>query len=139
MKKTSKSYRFGKMMLKFRVPILAAILLMTIFFGYYASKVSLKNPTIDLFPKNHPYVETYVQYEDVFGGANVVIIAVKVKDGDIFNKETLQKIKTITKAFEYLPAVNNYQVLSIAQRKIKKTVVHDIEGYKSDPDMDHRP
>lgn len=135
MKKTSKSYRFGKMMLKFRVPILAAILLMTIFFGYYASKVSLKNPTIDLFPKNHPYVETYVQYEDVFGGANVVIIAVKVKDGDIFNKETLQKIKTITKAFEYLPAVNNYQVLSIAQRKIKKTVVHDIEGYKSDPIM----
>ena len=135
MEKKSRSYRLGKMLLKYRVPILIAILLMTIFFGYNASKVSLKNPTIDLFPKNHPYVETYVQYEDVFGGANIVIIAIKVKDGDIFNTKTLQKIKTITKAFEYLPAVNNYQVLSIAQRKIKKTVVHDIEGYKSDPIM----
>ena len=135
MQNKSKTYRFGSWMLRHRFPILALILILTVIFGYFATRVSLKNPTIDLFPKNHPYVETYVQYEDIFGGANIVIIALQVKEGDIFNVETLKKIKTITKALEFLPAVNNYQVLSIAQRKIKKTVVHDVEGFVSDPIM----
>jgi uncharacterized protein len=130
-----RTYKFGKWMLRHRLPILAVILIATIFFGYHASKVSLKNPTIDLFPKNHPYVETYVQYEDIFGGANIVIIAIEAKQGSIFQTEMLKKIKTISKALELVPAVNNYQVLSLAQRKIKKTKVEDVEGYKSDPIM----
>ena len=128
-------YKLGAWLLRHRWPVLAIILLLTAFFGYFATKVSLRNPTIDLFPKNHQYVETYVQYEDVFGGANIVIIMLRVKEGDIFNVETLKKIKSITKSFELLPAVNNYQVLSIAQRKIKKTRLEDVEGYKSDPVM----
>lgn len=135
MEKQGVTYRIGKWMLNNRIPILAVILLFTLFFGYNASKVSLKNPTIDLFPKNHPYVETYVQYEDVFGGANIVIIALRVKEGDIFNEKTLAKIKDITKSLELLPAVNNYQVLSIAQRKVKRTDVDVVEGYNSYPIM----
>jgi len=134
-KNKSLLYKLGRGMLKHRVVILSAIVVFTIFFGYWASTVSFKNPTTDLFPKNHPYVETYVQYEDIFGGANIVIIALEKKNGDIFNTETLTKIKKITKALEFLPAVNNYQVLSIAQRKIKKTRVKDVEGYQSDPIM----
>ena len=135
MSKDTNSYKLGKLVLKFRWPILALIILSTLFFGYQASKVRLRNPTIDLFPKNHPYVETYVEYEDTFGGANVIILALRVKEGDIFNTKFMEKIKRITKTLELMPAVNNYQVISLAQRKIKKTVVEDITGYKSDPIM----
>lgn len=127
-------YRLGEWVIQRRIPILVLILIGTIFFGWQATKVRLKNPTIDLFPKNHPYVETYVEYEDTFGGANVVIMALTVKEGDIFNTETLTKIKNITKAIELLPAVNNYQVLSIAQRKIKRSSVMD-NAYSANPVM----
>jgi len=130
--------RSGQFIIKNRVPVLVIIILITIFFAWEATHVTLKTPTIDLFPKNHPYVETYVQYEKVFGGANVSLIALEVKDGDIFNEATLTKIKNITKALELLPAVNNYQVLSLAQRKIKHTYVEEDKGekvFKSDPMM----
>lgn len=129
------SRKLGEWILNRRVSILALIIIGTLFFGWQATKIKMKNPTIDLFPKNHPYVQTYVQYEDIFGGANVVIIALVVKEGDIFNIATLEKIKRISKSLELLPAVNNYQVLSLAQRKIKKTTVDEIEGFKSDPIM----
>jgi predicted RND superfamily exporter protein len=135
MEKKGFLYRTGTLMIRFRFPILAVILILTAYFAVMATQVRLKSPTIDLFPKNHEYVETYVQYEDVFGGANVVILMLRVKEGDIFAPGTLSKIRAITKDLEMLPAINNYQVLSIAQRKIKKTVVRDVEGYKSDPIM----
>jgi len=127
--------RLGHFVLRHRMIFLAVILLVTLFFAWQISYVRLLTPTIDLFPKDHPYVETYVQYEGIFGGANVCLIAVVVEDGDIFSTETLTKVKNITKQLELLPAVNNYQVLSVAQRKIKKTSVDEIEGFKSDPIM----
>jgi len=131
----SMSHRLGRWILDHRTIILVLIILATLFFGWQARKVQLKTPTIDLFPKNHPYVQTYVQYEDIFGGANVVMLALTVEEGDIFNVQTLEKIKKISKSLELLPAVNNYQVLSLAQRKIKKTTVDEIEGFNSDPIM----
>jgi len=115
--------------------LMALVIITTLFFAWEARKVKLKNPTIDLFPYNHPYVETYRQYEDVFGGANVILIDLTVKQGDIYLPKTLEKIRRITKALELLPGVNNYQVLSLAQRKIKKTTVDEVEGFKSEPVM----
>jgi uncharacterized protein len=130
--------RFGRLIIKYRFFTLAIILLFTAFFGWQATKVHLKSPTIDLFPENHDFVKTYVEYEEVFGGANTTLIALVVKDGDVFNPSTLGKVRDITKALELLPAVNNYQVLSLAQRKIKKTYLEESEGlahHKSEPIM----
>ncbi|NLH49736.1 MAG: MMPL family transporter [Myxococcales bacterium] len=131
--------RSGKFFLKYRYATLVAILLLTAVFGWLATRVVLKTPTIELFPKNHEFVKTYVDYETTFGGANVCLIALEVKDGDVFNTATLTKIKDITKALELLPAVNNYQVLSLSQRKIKKTFLQEEAGglarHRSEPVM----
>ncbi|MDP8225042.1 MAG: MMPL family transporter [Candidatus Lernaella stagnicola] len=138
MKEGSWITKSGRLVIRYRYATLAIILLLTAFFGYQATKVELKTPTIDLFPKDHEYVQTYVEYEEVFGGANVCLIALTVEQGDVFNTETFAKIRDFTKALELLPAVNNYQVLSIAQRKIKKTYLEESEGlahHKSEPIM----
>ncbi len=130
--------RTGEFIIRYRYFTLAIIILLTLFFAWQATKITLKTPTIDLFPKDHEYVKTYVEYEQIFGGANVSLIALVVDKGDIFTTENLKKIKNITKAMELLPAVNNYQVLSIAQRKVKKTYLDQSEGLahqKSDPIM----
>ena len=128
------SYRMGSWVIRHRIPILVLILLSTGFFAYQASKVDLRSPTIDLFPRTHEFVKTYVEYEDTFGGANVVLLALTVDEGDIYNAETLNKIKELTKQLELLPAVNNYQILSIAQRKIKRSSVVNNQ-YTADPVM----
>lgn len=127
--------RLAHFTIRHRLPFLICILLLTVFFGYEASRVKIESPTIDLFPKGHPYVETFKQYQDIFGGANTMAIGIVVREGDIFNYQTLEKIHRITKAVELLPAINNYQVLSIAQRKVKKIEVDEVIGFRAEPVM----
>ena len=138
MKSDSLIEKSGHFVLKHRMIFLTVILLLTLFFAVQILKVQMLTPTIDLYPKDHPYVETYVAYEKIFGGANLCLLALEVKNGDVFQTETLTKIKEITKGLQLLPSVNNYQVLSLAQRKIKHTYVDEVEGrkhFKSDPVM----
>ena len=129
------SEKLGRWILKFRLPILILILAVTGFFFWNVTKVKVESPTIDLFPSDHEYVETFVKYKDVFGGAASVLIALEVKNGDIFNTDTLEKIKRITKGVELLPNINNYQVLSLAQRKVKELRVDPVRGFVSIPLM----
>jgi predicted RND superfamily exporter protein len=138
MEKLSLVERSGRFFIRHRWGTMAAIFIGTVIFGVFATRLTMKTPTIELFPKNHEFVKTYVEYETTFGGANVCLIALEVKQGDVFNTATMNKIKNITKALELLPAVNNYQVLSIAQRKLKKTYLEESGGlahHRSEPIM----
>ena len=127
--------RLGRFLLRQRVVVLIIILGITGFFGYQAANIRVESPLIDLFPKTHPYVETYTKYAGVFGGASRVAIQIEVKEGDIFQKEVLQKIRRITKELELLPGINNYQVLSLAQRKVKELKIDAVRGFRAVPVM----
>ncbi len=99
---------------------LSAILLITAFFATYARKVEMYSQFADLLPQGHPYIKAYNHFRQTFGGANVVVLAVTVKKGDIFNAQTLQKIRYVTEAVDQIDGVNHYQVASIAHVKIRK-------------------
>jgi len=129
------SRKLGLLLMRFRVPVLIAVLAATAFFGYEAAGVRVESPTIDLFPSTHPYVETFKKYSDIFGGASRVVIQLEVERGDIFNEEFLQKVKRITKKLELLEGINNYQVLSLAQRKVKELKVDAERGFRAVPIM----
>jgi predicted RND superfamily exporter protein len=98
---------------------LGAILLVTSFFGFQARKVEMYSSFADLLPQGHPYIETYNEFRKTFGGANVVVLAVAVKNGDIFNTDTLKKIRYVTEKVDEIDGVNHYQVASIAHVKIR--------------------
>lgn len=130
--------KLAETIIKYRVVVLVLIAIATAIFGWKLKDVPIKSETIDLFPSDHPYVETFVKYKDIFGGANTAVLAIEVEDGDIFNTETLEKIRRVTKSVEMLPGINNYQILSIAQRKVKNiTVEFTPEGplFKAEPIM----
>src|SRR2546421_6010355 len=59
----------------------------------------------------------------MFGSANVLVVAVEVQDGDIFNVETLNKINRLTIALIETPGVNPWQVLSIAHPKVRNVQI----------------
>jgi len=99
---------------------LSAILLITAFFATHALRVEMYSQFADLLPQGHPYIKTYNHFRKTFGGANVVVLAVSVKQGDIFNRQTLQKIRYVTEAVDQIDGVNHYQVASIAHVKIRK-------------------
>lgn len=125
----------GRFLLRWRVLVLLSIVGLTGFFSYEVTQVKVESPTIDLFPSTHPYVKTFIKYSKVFGGAARVIIQLEVKEGDIFNKETLEKVRRITKALELLPGINNYQVISLSQRKVKERKIDSVRGIRHIPIM----
>ena len=117
--------------MKRRLPILIAILIITLFFLYqlinplgFVSDVPLLKLRVDtnfadLLPQRHPYIKIHNKIRNTFGGANQVIIMVQVREGDIFNKKTLSKVKEISERLETFPAVDRYKIRSIAMSKMK--------------------
>ena len=73
----------------------------------------------DLLPQNHPFIKVHNMIRDIFGGANQVLIMVQVRDGDIFNTKTLEKVKWITQELEKIPGVDPNKIRSIASSKLK--------------------
>ncbi|MBN1653122.1 MAG: MMPL family transporter [Deltaproteobacteria bacterium] len=131
--------RLGESLLRYRLAALLTILGLTAFFSYEIQHVWMESPTIDLFPSNHPYVQTFIKYSKVFSGASRVVIQIEVKQGDIFTRETLAKVVRITKRVELLPGINNYQVLSLSQRKLKERMSDSERGFSSRPFMPEVP
>jgi hypothetical protein len=111
--------RIATLVVKQRAMILAIIVLATLFFSYLSFKIEMYTAFADLLPQDHPYIRVHERYWKIFGGANVVLLAVEVTDGDIFNTPVLERIKKLTELIEHMPGTNNYQIFSIAQQKVK--------------------
>ncbi len=109
-----------------RRSVLAVIALVTLVLGYFALQVEVKTIFTDLQPGDHAYVQTNEEFKNTFGGANVVTIMVEPKEGDIFNMETLGVIKQITDDLQYVDAVNQFQIVSLASKKLKNVIASNV-------------
>jgi len=111
--------KFAVFMVKYRIPVLAGIALVTFFFLSQALKISVKTDFDDLLPQKHPFIKVHNKIRHIFGGANQVLIMVQVRKGDIFNTDTLKKVQWITRELEKIPGVDPYKIRSIATSKMK--------------------
>jgi predicted RND superfamily exporter protein len=123
--------KFADFAIKRRFPLLVAILIITLFFlyqlinplGFFTDapilKLRIDTDFAELLPQRHPYIKIHNKIKETFGGANQVIIMVQVRKGDIFNQETLGKVKEISERLEQFPAVDRYKIRSIAMSKMK--------------------
>jgi predicted RND superfamily exporter protein len=114
--------RYLLFVLRHRWPVITLIGLATV--GFLHSTLfhlTIFTNFFDLYPPNHPYIRLYTKYREMFGTANVVLITLEVKDGDIFSTpETIQKIDRITlELLHDVPGVNGEQVMSITHPKLK--------------------
>lgn len=97
---------------------LAILMGITVFFAIGLRDVELKTIFSDLFPKNHPFVETYKDHPN-FGNPLTVVMMVKTKTGDIYNFETLSKVWRMTREIDLTPGVDHDQILSITTEKAR--------------------
>ena len=111
--------RLSRFISRYPVPILVAIILITVFFGYNMKYVKIASDLGDLLPQEHKYVKMHRQFQDTFGGGNTMFLTLSVKNGNIFNTQTLKKVQKITHEALTWPGVNRFQVVSIAQQKVK--------------------
>jgi hypothetical protein len=106
----------------FRFPrtILAAILLVTVFFAFKLPGLQIYSVFEDLLPQNHSFIKLHNEIRGSFGGASQIVVALEVENGDIFTNETLSRLHRLTQAVDNLPGVNHNQVVSLAHRTVRK-------------------
>src|SRR5687768_18067106 len=87
--------------------------ILTALFVASASRMVVDAGFNKMVPLTHPYMKVYRDYEKVFGGANRLALALVQKDGDIYNKEFMGKLKGLTDDVFLLNGVDRPSVKSL--------------------------
>ncbi len=118
--------------------VVVLFLLLTGLMAWQASHLRVDAGFAKLLPLQHEYMKTYVEYRDQFGGANRVVIALKVRDGngDIFTPEFFNVLQRLTDDVFFIPGVDRTRVMSLFTPNVRFTeVVEDgISGGNVIPD-----
>lgn len=103
----------ARVLFGYRKPALAIFALCTALLGISASDLKIDAGFKKQLPLDHPYIKVFLEYQEEFGGANRLLIAVRAVEGDIFTPELFPIIKKVTDEVFFLPGVNRSTVRSI--------------------------
>lgn len=104
--------------------VLIAFALVTAFMAYQATHLRIDAGFAKLLPLEHPYMKTYMEYRDAFGGANRIVIAITAPEGeDIFTPRFFHVLEEVTDEVFFLPGVDRTRVMSIFTPNVRFTEV----------------
>ena len=109
-----------------RRTLLVLNILITIALGVMASQLRVQAGFTKMIPLNHPYMSTFLEYQQDFGGANKVLVAVKNADGSIFEKDFMETLRQVTEEVFYIKGVERSSVTSLFTPNVRyNEVVED--------------
>ena len=108
-------------LLRFRVIGLVVMAILTGFFITQIAKMEIFTRFIDLFPQNHRYVQVHQQYERCLGSAYMATLVLEVSKGDVYNTETLKKMKEIYLDVDLIPGVNHFGIFALPSPRVHYT------------------
>lgn len=97
----------------FRPYVLFAIGVISVAMLFFAAQLQVDAGFRKKIPLTHEYMQTYLDYEKEFGGANRVLIAVMARDGDIFNQRFMQVLENVTRDTMAIEEVDDARVRSL--------------------------
>ncbi len=118
MKNTLENLIFGH-----RRAVLILFVVLTVVMVWQASHLKIDAGFAKLLPLEHPYMKTYLEYRDNFGGANKVVIAIRAEDGDIFTPRFFRVLADITDDVFFIPGVDRTRVMSLFTPNVRFTEV----------------
>ena len=110
---TSHLHKIATFLINTRYAIVALFLVITIGMMYAMSHLRIETGFKKQLPLKHEYMQTFLQYEKEFGGANRVLVALVARDGDMFTPESFAAFETITDQVFFIPGVDRASVRSI--------------------------
>jgi predicted RND superfamily exporter protein len=129
-------------LIRHRVAMLIVLSAITVFLGYHASFLRMDPGFTKSIPLSHPYMKTYSKYTDQFGGANVIIVALMQKDGDIFNIDFFKTLEQATQDVLFIKGVDRSSVTSLFTPNVDFVFVNE-EGFAGhrvvEPDFKPNP
>ena len=98
-----------------RRALLAFFVVVTAALVYSATQLKVDAGFNKMVPLEHEYMRTFTEYQKTFGGANRVLVALRVKgaDGDIYTPEFMRALKSATDDVFFIPGVDRATVTSL--------------------------
>lgn len=113
-------------LLKYRLPILVLVALLTLGLGYEGLSQRLSPGFDKSLPLSHPYMDTYLDFRAEFGGANRVTVFVEDKRGDMFNPEFFHTLDKVTADFLVMEGVDARTVTSLFTPNVNYVAVSEV-------------
>ncbi|MDB5970584.1 MAG: hypothetical protein JWQ90_3034 [Hydrocarboniphaga sp.] len=92
---------------------LVAIFLMTLFMVWQALHLQLDTGYEKQLPLGHPYMKVFKQYQQEFGGGNIVLFSLQQKKGDIYTPEFMETLRKLTQSVFFTKGVDRARVSSL--------------------------
>ncbi len=102
--------RFGKLVLKLRVPIILVTSVLTIFFLFQLRKVRIESDVVKYLRQDDPEVKIFNYIGEKFGGNELVLVALQTDD--VFSQPVLKVISKLTDEFKTLQGVSSVTSLA---------------------------
>lgn len=97
----------------------ALFAIVTAVMAYFVSQLRIDASFEKNIPLKHEYMQTYLQYQEEFGGANRVFVALESKDGEIFSEEFFEALLKADDRVEGIEGVNQSQVQSLYSPSVR--------------------
>jgi predicted RND superfamily exporter protein len=106
-------HRLATFLINNRYGIVVAFALVTAGMVYAMTNLKIETGFKKQLPLKHEYMQTFLQYEKEFGGANRVLVALVARNGDMFSEEFFTAFEEITDQTFFIPGVDRASVRSI--------------------------
>lgn len=120
--------------IRWRFVVIGMTLLMTVFMLSQMRHLKVIIDPNQMLPQAHPYVIGTNLAEKIFGSNYVLVVAVSPKHGDIYQKDVLQRVQTISDELQKLPNVKAETLMSLTAKRAKG-IAGDADGLEVKPLM----
>ena len=97
----------------------ALFAVVTAVMAYFVTQLRIDASFEKNIPLKHEYMQTYLQYQDEFGGANRVFVALEATEGEIFKEEFFEALRKADDLVEGIEGVNQSQVQSLFSPSVR--------------------
>jgi uncharacterized protein len=110
---------YAKFVIKFRWPLMLVLLVITIIAALQVKYLDMRNDPDTLLPATNRYVATNLYSEHNFGMGNLMVFALRIKEGDVYKGWFINKIQEIHDRLVKLPTARESNFIDVAAKKIK--------------------
>ena len=110
---TTRLHHIATFLINTRYAIVSIFVVITIGMLFAMSQLKIETGFKKQLPLKHEYMQTFLQYEKEFGGANRVLVALAAREGDMFTPGFLDSFEKITNQVFFIPGVDRASVRSI--------------------------
>jgi predicted RND superfamily exporter protein len=113
MNTNSRLHNLATFLINWRYAIVSVFVVITVFMLYSMTNLKIETGFKKQLPLKHEYMQTFLQYEQEFGGANRILVALVARDGDMFTQKFFEDFEAITDQVFFIPGVDRASVRSI--------------------------